>query len=94
MEKSSDMKITYESFKEEWLHEILDNEPTTVQKGNRFARKLLTQWLDLDNDNNEITFCDGTGDGGIDAVFLKRGEEVVITSTHLFFCSDITSTHL
>src|SRR5215208_5607944 len=65
---------TYESFKEAWLNEILENNPTSVQKGQRFARKLLTQWLDFNEDNDEIIFCDGTGDGGIDVAYFQRSD--------------------
>ncbi len=65
---------TFEEFKQEWLDEILQDKPNSIQKGNRFARKMLLQWLDLDSYSNEIIFCDGSGDGGIDAVYLHRGE--------------------
>jgi len=66
--------ISFDEYKNEWLQEILENNPTTVQLGNRFAKKLVTQWLDFDDDNDEIIFCDGCGDGGIDIAYLKRSE--------------------
>ncbi|MEW6211399.1 MAG: AIPR family protein, partial [Acidobacteriota bacterium] len=68
------MATTYESFKEAWLSEILENDPNSVQKGRRFARKLLTQWLDFNEDNDEIIFCDGAGDGGIDVAYFQRSD--------------------
>lgn len=68
------MTTNYETFKETWLSEILIDNPTSVQKGNRFARKLLTQWLDFNQDNDEIIFCDGAGDGGIDVAYLQRSD--------------------
>lgn len=68
------MATTYESFKEAWLSEILKDNPNSVQKGQRFARKLLTQWLDFNEDNDEIIFCDGSGDGGIDVAYLQRSD--------------------
>lgn len=68
------MTTTYESFKEAWLNEILEDNPSSVQKGQRFARKLLSQWLDFNEDNDEIIFCDGAGDGGIDVAYLQRSD--------------------
>lgn len=68
------MSTNYETFKETWLGEILNDNPTSVQKGNRFARKLLAQWLDFNQDNDEIIFCDGAGDGGIDVAYLQRSD--------------------
>src|ERR1700749_1423104 len=68
------MATTYESFKEAWLVAILADNPNSVQKGQRFARKLLTQWLDFNEDNDEIIFCDGSGDGGIDVAYLQRSD--------------------
>ncbi|HEX8247209.1 MAG TPA: AIPR family protein [Pyrinomonadaceae bacterium] len=68
------MTTNYETFKETWINEILADNPTSVQKGNRFARKLLSQWLDFNQDNDEIVFCDGAGDGGIDVAYLQRSD--------------------
>ncbi len=72
--------ITYEDFKNEWLKEINslsnDCEPSTVKKGKRFLEKITKQWLDLsDIDEDNIDFCDGMGDGGIDLIYLKKGDE-------------------
>lgn len=68
--------LNYETFKEAWLKEILEGNPSSVQKGRSFARKLLTQWLDFDEENDEIIFCDGAGDGGIDIAYLQRKENI------------------
>ena len=40
-----------------------------------FARKLIVQWLDLDESTGELVYCDGSGDGGIDAAYLDMGQE-------------------
>ncbi len=32
------------------------------------------QWLDFSEDTDDIIFCDGSGDGGIDVAFLQRGD--------------------
>jgi hypothetical protein len=70
--------LTFEAFETEWLSEILVDNPNTLEKGRRFSRKLIGQWLDFDNENespDDIIFCDGTGDGGIDIAYLLRGDE-------------------
>lgn len=65
---------TFEEFKNEWLSEITEGSPSTVDLGNRFARKLITQWLDTEDDPFNLIFCDGSGDGGIDVAFLYKGD--------------------
>ncbi len=50
--------------------------PSSTRKGHRFAQKILRDWLELDSDAAEIIYCDGAGDGGIDAaVFIPHGSE-------------------
>lgn len=70
----SENKLSYEDFKSEWLKEITENNPSTVEVGNRFARKILGNWLDFNSETEDIIFCDGAGDGGIDAAFLVMGD--------------------
>ncbi len=67
-------QISLDEFRNEWLEEITRGNPTTVELGNRFARKLITQWLDLDESSDDVVFCDGSGDGGIDVACLHLGE--------------------
>lgn len=67
---------TYQQFKDEWLAEVIEGTPSTIVLGNRFARKIFTYWLDFDDSSNEIIYCDGAGDGGIDIAYLQKGEEV------------------
>ena len=71
---TDDKQIIFEDFKAEWLEEIKAENPSTVQLGNRFAKKLILQWLDFSEDTDDIIFCDGSGDGGIDVAFLQRGD--------------------
>jgi len=69
-------KINYNDYKEQWLKEINDNEAmTTVEKGRRFAFKLVSQWLDFNEDTDDIFYCDGSGDGGIDLAYLQRDDD-------------------
>jgi hypothetical protein len=70
--------ISFEIFEAEWLTEIKTGKPSTIELGNRFSRKLITQWLEVSEDDDspdDIVFCDGTGDGGIDIAVLQRGDD-------------------
>src|SRR5271169_6605526 len=67
--------LTFEQFREQWLSEITEGNPSTVELGRRFAQKLIVQWLDLDESTGDLVYCDGSGDGGIDAAYLDRGQE-------------------
>ncbi len=67
-------QVSFEDFRREWLEDIIAGSPSTVELGNRFSRKLVTQWLDFDEASDNIVFCDGSGDGGIDIAYLHRGD--------------------
>ena len=67
-------ELTYDQFKHEWLTDILAGEPTSVEKGHRFATKLITQWLDVTEADEDLYECDGPGDGGIDIAYLRRSD--------------------
>ena len=47
---------------------------TTLAKGRGFAFKMATQWLDINEDDEDLVVCDGSGDGGIDIAYLRRAE--------------------
>ncbi len=64
----------FTSFLEAWLGDVREGDPSTVELGNRFSRKLITQWLDVEEGVDDLTYCDGSGDGGIDVAYLHRGE--------------------
>jgi len=66
--------INFVSFCKEWLEDVIQGEPSTVELGRRFARKLITQWLDIEESSEDIFYCDGSGDGGIDIAYLSRGQ--------------------
>jgi hypothetical protein len=64
--------ITFEEFEMQWLEDVQADSPSTTQLGNRFAQKILRDWLEIDEATAEVILCDGAGDGGIDAaVFVK-----------------------
>ena len=67
-------EITYEEFREEWLAEFRTGTLTSLEKGQRFAIKLVTQWLGVTGDDDDLVICDGTGDGGIDVAYLHRAD--------------------
>jgi predicted butyrate kinase (DUF1464 family) len=66
----------YQEFKNEWLAEVIDGDPSPVVLGNRFSTKIITHWLDFEDSSNEIIYCDGSGDGGIDIAYLQLGEDL------------------
>jgi AIPR protein len=66
------MDVSFEEFRASWLEPITAGNPTTVQLGQRFAQKIVGQWLDTDDDSLDGTYCDGAGDGGIDIAILER----------------------
>jgi len=68
--------VTYDEFETQWLSEISDAEElTSVEKGRKFALKLISQWLDFSEDTEDIFYCDGAGDGGIDIAYLQRDDD-------------------
>ena len=67
--------IPFDRFQEEWLSEVTAGNPNTVQLGHRFAYKLVTQWLEIDGASEDLVYCDGSGDGGIDIAYLNRGDD-------------------
>lgn len=71
--------LTFEAFEKEWLEDVLSGNPSTIELGRRFSRKLVTQWLDISEDTeyqDDLVYCDGTGDGGIDIAYLQRGDDI------------------
>ena len=67
-------EVTFEQFCEEWLREITEPQLSPFEKGQRFAVKLVTQWLGVTEDDQDLVLCDGTGDGGIDIAYLHRAD--------------------
>jgi hypothetical protein len=67
--------ISYDTFRQEWLSEVTAGNPSTVELGHRFAYKLVTQWLEIEGASEDLVYCDGSGDGGIDVAYLDRGDE-------------------
>lgn len=64
--------VSFDDFSEEWLREFRDGDLSTFAKGQGFATKLVTQWLGVTPDDEDLVLCDGTGDGGIDIAYLRR----------------------
>lgn len=67
-------KPTYEQFRAEWLVDIEAGNLSPLDKGRRFAAKLVTQWLGVTSDDDDFVICDGSGDGGIDIAYLQRAD--------------------
>ena len=69
------IEIAFEDYHAEWLREVQEGNPSTTELGHRFACKLMTQWRDIDDASDDLIYCDGAGDGGIDIAYLYRGED-------------------
>jgi hypothetical protein len=70
--------LTLDAFEQEWLLDVTEGDPSTIELGRRFSHKLVSQWLNFEEDvesPDDIVYCDGTGDGGIDIAYLQRGDE-------------------
>ena len=67
-------EVTFEQFYEQWLSEFTEGNLSSVAKGQQFATKLVTQWLDVIADDDDLVLCDGSGDGGIDIAYLHRAD--------------------
>ena len=61
----------YESFRTEWIADI-EATSGSVEKGRQFAIKLAREWLDVDPNEDDFHYVDGSGDGGIDIAYLHR----------------------
>ena len=70
----SQIDVTYEQFREEWLKEFTREDISSLEKGRNFAFKMAAQWLDINEDDEDLVVCDGKGDGGIDIAYLRRLE--------------------
>ena len=67
-------EITFSEFCEEWLSEFRNGSLTSLEKGQQFATKIVTQWLGVTGDDDDLIICDGSGDGGIDIAYLHRAD--------------------
>ncbi len=73
-EQISTNELTFDDFRQTWIDDVLEPDMPTLEKGRKFARKLVEQWLDIAPDDPDLITCDGSGDGGIDIAYLRRGE--------------------
>ena len=74
IQESLQSGVTFEEFCDEWLLEFTGGDLSSVEKGERFAIKLVTEWLDVTDDDDNLIVCGGPGDGGIDVAYLSRPE--------------------
>ena len=40
--------LSFDAYRSEWLRDIEEGSPSTVELGRRFAHKLVSDWLELD----------------------------------------------
>ena len=67
-------EVTFEEFCVEWLSEFTEGDLSPFEKGQQFAVKLVTQWLGVTEEDDDLVLCDGSGDGGIDIAYLRRAD--------------------
>lgn len=67
--------LPFVAFLTGWLDDVTKGNPSPTELGNRFAYKLITQWLDEADPGDDLVICDGAGDGGIDAAYLDRADD-------------------
>lgn len=67
--------VSFEDFRDEWLRDVQLGNSSSVELGRRFAHKLVTQWLEVDDASEDLVYCDGSGDGGIDVAYLDRDSD-------------------
>ena len=48
-------EITFEQFCEEWLTEFTVETISSFEKGSRFAFKMVTQWLNVNEDDEDVS---------------------------------------
>jgi hypothetical protein len=63
--------VDFPGFREEWLTDVRSGRPGTIELGHRFARKLLTQWREVEDSSDDLVTCDGAGDG---VAYLDRND--------------------
>jgi len=51
--------VSFEAFRESWLTDMREGDPSSTEIGHRFALKLLSQWRDLDDASDDLEYCDG-----------------------------------
>jgi len=66
--------IGFEAFREQWLEDVRTDNPSAAELRRRFAHKLFTQWRDLGAASDDIFYCTGSDDCGIDLAYLERCE--------------------
>ena len=73
-QQNEQQDITFDQFREEWLAEFQQEGMAPFEKGLQFAFKIVTQWLNVNEDDEDLIICDGSGDGGIDIAYLRRSD--------------------
>ncbi|MBW3637971.1 MAG: AIPR family protein, partial [Armatimonadetes bacterium] len=74
-------QISYSQFRDNWIENALHDASNSTEKGRAFSLRIVRQWLNLGEEEEpdeeaaeDLFYCDGASDGGIDLAFLERGE--------------------
>lgn len=68
------LDVTFDQFREKWLSDFKKGDMSSLEKGRQFALKLVSEWLEVDADDDDLLTLDGSGDGGIDIAHLQRSQ--------------------
>ncbi len=71
---SNESIVSFDAFREQWIEDVQAGNPSSVELGRRFANKLFMQWRDINDPSDDLVYCDGAGDGGIDIAYLDRSD--------------------
>ncbi len=72
--EANPLDVTFDQFCEKWLSEFKEGDMSSLEKGRQFALKLVSEWLEVDPDDDDLFMLDGSGDGGIDIAHLHRSQ--------------------
>ena len=66
--------MPFEVFRERWLADVLEGDPSERERGQRLGRKLLANWLEVEISPDAIIYCDSSKEGGVDIAYLAQDD--------------------
>ncbi len=65
-------KVSFDTFREQWLEDIRTSTTSPTEQGRRFAEKIFSQWRNLSEPSDDLIL--EPHDIGIDLAYFERGE--------------------
>lgn len=69
IQKDDPAAMSFDDYQAQWLESVRDGNPSPLELGRRFGSQLFTQWLEIEATSDDLFYCDGTKDGGIDIAY-------------------------